>query len=105
VAGDLNAITLRVRDIAQLFNTLDASPFRIRDISPAVDQYIVDWAQEVPQDQPIKIDVYLESGDATERETSDISDAFRSWYTEKEKAETTAIGLCFVTAAARLSLV
>jgi len=43
VAGDLNAITLRVRDIAQLFNTLDAPSFRIRDILPAVDQYIVDW--------------------------------------------------------------
>jgi hypothetical protein len=42
VAGDPNVIKLHVRDIAQLFNTLDASPFRIRDISPAVDQYIVD---------------------------------------------------------------
>jgi hypothetical protein len=95
VAGDPSVIKLRVRDIAQLFNTLDASPFRIRDISPAVDQYIVDWAQELPQDQPIEIDVYLGSRDATERETSDISDAFRSWYTEKEKAETTAIRTLF----------
>ena len=43
--GDPNVIKLRVRDIAQLFNALDASPFRIRDISPAVDQYGVDWAQ------------------------------------------------------------
>jgi hypothetical protein len=63
---------LRLREISQLFNTLDPSPFRIRDISPLVDQYLVDWAQELPQGSPLRVVDYLGSGGDKENEVEII---------------------------------
>jgi hypothetical protein len=90
-----NVITLRVREISQLFNTLDPFPFRDRDISPTVDQYIVDWAEDLSQDLPIQIVVQLLSRAGEEDRTSDISNAISAWYSAKEKSETIAIRALF----------
>lgn len=39
---------LRLRDLAQLFNSLDPSPFRDRDLNADAEEFIVRWAQELP---------------------------------------------------------
>jgi hypothetical protein len=88
-------INLRLREISQLFNTLDPSAFRIRDLSPSVDQYLVDWAQELPQGSPLRVVVYLGSGGDKENEVENISDALGSRYSEKERAETHALRILF----------
>jgi len=92
--GELGVIEVRVREVPQLFNTLDPFPFRERDISAPVDQYIVEWAEKLPQGQPIQIVVHVQSP-TNERATTDISDATTTWYSEKEKTQENAIRALF----------
>jgi hypothetical protein len=52
-------IELRVQDIAQLFNSLDPSPFHERDLDDDAEAYIVGWAREVDTGGPFLIVVHL----------------------------------------------
>ena len=52
-------IELRVKEIAQLFHTLDPFPFRERDLDREAEEFIVGWARELPVDQLIRIVVHF----------------------------------------------
>ena len=41
-------IELRLREIAQLFNSLDPSPFLERDLDAKAKEFIESWAAEIP---------------------------------------------------------
>jgi hypothetical protein len=43
-----NHIQLNLRDINQLFNTIDPSPFQERDLDRNAEDFILSWAQEFP---------------------------------------------------------
>jgi hypothetical protein len=45
-------IELNLRDINQLFNTIDPSPFPDKDLDRSAEDFIVSWAQEFPIDEP-----------------------------------------------------
>ena len=44
-----NVIELKLRTVTQLFNALDPSPLGDKDLDGAVEEFIVSWAQELPQ--------------------------------------------------------
>jgi hypothetical protein len=48
-------IAVRVRSIMQLFNSLDPSPFRERDLDPHTEEFVVGWARELPYAAPFAI--------------------------------------------------
>lgn len=54
-------IELNLRDINQLFNTIDPSPFPDRDLDRGAEDFIVSWAQEFPINEPVELIVYLKS--------------------------------------------
>jgi hypothetical protein len=89
-----NVIELRLRDVAQLFNTLDPFPFRERDIAPAAEEYIVDWAEDLPRDRPIRIVIHLQTPTAAHTQ-SDIRDAICGWFAGRAKSETNAMRTLF----------
>ena len=45
-------IEIRVAELRQLFNEIDPSPFRQRDLDPRAEEFIVDWASDLPMDKP-----------------------------------------------------
>ena len=53
-------IEVRVAELRQLFNAIDPSPFRERDLDPTAEQFIVDWARDLPRDVPLELRVHLE---------------------------------------------
>jgi hypothetical protein len=53
-------ISLNLRDISQLFNSMDPSPFMEKDLDDDADEFIVSWAQEFPAEDPVRLRVYLE---------------------------------------------
>ena len=55
-------IEVRVGQINQLFNTIDPSPFYERDLDPAAEQFIEDWAKEVPRASPLALLVHVDGG-------------------------------------------
>ena len=58
--GHSHSIRLKLRDINQLFNSMDPSPFIEKDLDDEAEQFIVGWAQEFPPDAPVKLHVQLE---------------------------------------------
>lgn len=84
-------IELRLRDGAQLFNTLDPLPFRERDLSAEAERFIIEWAQELPKDQPIEILIHLQSPGGDRAQASDLADAITGWFAARARAETHAL--------------
>jgi len=52
-------IELKLRDVAQLFHTLDPSPFRERTLDATAEQFIVGWAGDVPHRTELELLVHL----------------------------------------------
>ena len=42
-------IEVRVRELRQLFNAIDPSPFNERDLDPSAEEFILEWAREAPR--------------------------------------------------------
>ena len=53
-------IRLRLRDISQLFNSMDPSPFIEKDLDDDAEEFIVSWAQEYPHEDPLRLRIYLD---------------------------------------------
>lgn len=54
-----NHIQLNLRDINQLFNTIDPSPFQERDLDRNAEDFILSWAHEFSLDEPVDLIVHL----------------------------------------------
>jgi len=58
--GHRHTIRLKLRDMSQLFNSMDPSPFIEKDLDDDAEEFIVSWAQEFSHDAAIKLRIYLE---------------------------------------------
>jgi len=57
--GTSRGIELRINDINQLFNSLDPSPFREKDLDLQAEEFIVDWARELHGHEPLSLTIHL----------------------------------------------
>lgn len=78
-------IQLRVRNIGQIFHTLDPLPFRERDLDAGVEEYIVGWAGEIAGDHEISIIVHLPTREAQRDEALHIEAAMRNYFAYRAK--------------------
>ena len=67
---DGGVIEVRVRDLIQLFDSMDPSPFHEKDLDGDAEEYIVSSANELPARTPLTLVVHLDRaadlpGDAT----------------------------------------
>ena len=53
------AILLRLRELAQLFNSMDPSPFIERDMDADAEEYITSWAREIPRGEDCELVIHL----------------------------------------------
>jgi hypothetical protein len=82
-------IEVRVSELKQLFNSMDASPFRERDLDPAAEEFIVGWAREAPRSANLCLRVDLDrapppTGISDEAVT--LRDAIREFFSHRAKA-------------------
>ena len=81
-----NVIEIRVKEIAQLFHTLDPFPFREKDLDREAEEYIVGWARELPHNRPFRIIVHVpENGSQTEP-ARDVQEAFSRYFAGRATA-------------------
>lgn len=52
-------IELKLRDLNQLFHTLDPSPFVERSLDEAAEAFIVSWARDLPRTSELELLVHL----------------------------------------------
>jgi hypothetical protein len=57
--GERGVIELKLREPAQLFNSMDPSPFHERDLDPKAEEFIVGWAGEYPRGAALEMIVHL----------------------------------------------
>jgi hypothetical protein len=73
------AIMLRLRDLAQLFNSMDPSPFVERDLDADAEEYIMSWAQELPAGRDLELVIQLSLPAPSDR-AAGVEDAVRRYF-------------------------
>jgi len=79
-------IELEVRDTKQLFNSMDPSPFREKDLDSDAEEFIESWAQEFPADVPLTLRVHLDEWPA-EDPTGLIRDAVHNYFAYRARQD------------------
>jgi hypothetical protein len=74
-------IELRVRELGQIFNSLDPSPFTERDLDDDAEAYIVGWAREVDTGAPFRIVVHLPASEAEKAQERGLESAIGNYFT------------------------
>jgi len=80
VATNPTAIQIGVEKLPQLFHTLDPFPFRERDLDRSAEEFIVDWARELPRNQPLKIVVHLPAAEAETAVARELEAAMKNFF-------------------------
>jgi hypothetical protein len=83
VAPASAVIEIRVAELRQLFNSIDPSPFRERDLDPRAEEFIVEWARELPHDAPLALLVHLERACGPEDEAAMLGDAIHEYFARR----------------------
>ena len=52
-------IELNLREVGQLFNTMDPAPFPEKDLDADAEEFILSWVNEFPLDEPAVLVVHL----------------------------------------------
>src|SRR5580692_11510398 len=73
------AIMLRLRELAQLFNSMDPSPFVERDLDADAEEYIMSWAHELPADRDLELVIQLSLPAPADR-VAGVEDAVRRYF-------------------------
>lgn len=74
------AIQVRVFELRQLFNSIDPSPFRERDLDPACEEFIVSWAREMPPEGDLRVEIRLEREQPPADVAAEVPAAVRSHF-------------------------
>lgn len=82
-ARESRLIEVRVADLKQLFNAMDPSPFREKDLDPEAEEFIVGWARELPRDAPLGLLVYLDRPAGLPEEAAILRDAVRVFFSHR----------------------
>jgi hypothetical protein len=79
-APDPACIELRLRSIAQLFNSMDPSPFFDRDLDSDAEEFIVSWSRELPQNRELELLIHLSDTPKHGRGSHDVEGAVRHYF-------------------------
>jgi hypothetical protein len=89
--GAESAIELRIDEIAQLFNSLDPTPFRRRDLDQDAERYIVTWAGEIDKGRALKLIVHLPASEAESPLAAEVGPAVRNYFAYLANVETATL--------------
>lgn len=108
MAEKLVRIEVRLRELVQLFNSMDPSPFVDRDLDGDAEEFIVNWARESPSDREFELVIHLQTAPPEDR-AAGAETAVRHYFGMREQMkarefrvmmrrgrQTFAIGLAFL---------
>lgn len=73
-------IEVRVSELKQLFNAIDPSPFRERDLDPAAEEFITDWAKEASPSANFGLAVHLDRPAGLPNEPAELREAIHEFF-------------------------
>lgn len=80
-------IELRLNSISQLFNSLDPSPFRQRDLDTEAEDFVVGWARELPVRARLRIVVYLPAAEFDRVDGREVRVALTHYFADRADAQ------------------
>jgi hypothetical protein len=79
-------IQVHVAELKQLFNSIDPSPFRNKDLDPKAEEFIVSWAKDMPRDAPLALVVDLDRHAGLPDEAAVLRDAIHEFFLQRANA-------------------
>lgn len=79
-------IEVHVAELKQLFNSIDPSPFRTKDLDPKAEEFIVGWAKDLPHDAPLALIVDLDRPAGLQDEAAVLRDAIHEYFSQRARA-------------------
>src|SRR4051812_3505554 len=73
-------IEVHLSELQQLFNSLDPTPFRERDLDPKAEEFIAEWAREVHADAPLGLTIHVDGTPPTVQQTDTTQTAVRQYF-------------------------
>lgn len=73
-------IAIRIKAIDHLFNSIDPSPFREKDLDSNVEEFLVGWVRELPRDATFTIVVHVPPEEAARPEAARIGEAVAHYF-------------------------
>jgi hypothetical protein len=109
--GPVHRLDLRLRELGQLFNSMDPAPFLERDLDRDAEEYIESWAMEHPAGSRFHVTLHLQQPPAQAETALLITESIHHFFAYKaeltrrelrrllsEGRTSLAIGLCFLAA-------
>ena len=79
-------IEVHVGELKLLFNSIDSSPFRHKDMDREAEEFIVGWAMDLPRDVPFALVVDLDREAGLPDEAAVLSDAIHEFFRQRGEA-------------------
>ena len=86
ISSKCAVIEVHVGELKQLFNSIDPSPFRNKDLDPAAEEFIVGWAKELPRDAALALVVDLDRQAGLPDEAAVLRDAIHEFFRQRAEA-------------------
>jgi hypothetical protein len=88
-------IEINLTRLAQLFNSLDPSPFHERDLDQDAEEYIVESAEEISRQGPLALVIHLPADQIPEKGVASLSEAIHNYFEYREMHERRRLRLLF----------
>lgn len=76
----VHKIELRLRDVAQLFNSMDPTPFHHKDLDPDAEEFIESWALDFPRASRFQITVHVDEFPPEGDPTAIVAEAIHNYF-------------------------
>src|ERR1700751_26309 len=86
-----SVIEVHVGELKQLFNAIDPSPFRDKDLDPKAEEFIVGWAKGLPRDATLALVVDLDREAGLPDEAAVLRDAIHEFFRQRAQANRTRL--------------
>jgi hypothetical protein len=80
-------IEVHVSELRHLFNAIDPSPFRERDLDPRAEEFITDWAKEASPGATFGLAVYLDRPAGLANEPAELREAIHEFFRQRARLE------------------
>ncbi|HEX9200704.1 MAG TPA: hypothetical protein VF865_14165 [Acidobacteriaceae bacterium] len=83
IPAKCSVIRVHVTELRQLFNSIDPSPFRSRDLDPKAEEFIVGWAKDFGRTQQLALVVGIDRSAGLPEEAAVLRDAIHEFFRQR----------------------
>lgn len=80
IPSKCSIIKIHVSELKQLFDAIDPSPFRERDLDPKAEEFIVGWAKDLPRDAALALVVDIDREAGLPNEAAVLREAIHEFF-------------------------